>query len=527
MSAEDKTSKRRAEPVVNQSLGLDDLVEMLRRRARVPERDEAGPFFFAIDHCFPIRGQGTVVTGTALRGACRANDVVELPELGLEKKVKSMQMFRKAVKSIRCGDRAGLCLAQLDATVIERGIVATPGSVPGLSAALALVRRVRFFRGPAETERKFHVTLGHATTLATAYFFGAAELKGKAPPSSFDSTREYVYQELLAERPKKKGDDAVEDDADEPLQWCLLKFEAKVRCQLDALVIGSNLEANDLSDKCRIAFHGRLVERADAADVGDRVRLYKLKRKVGAVAKLGDPCVDKSGERAIRDVVGKDLFAKEANMNQFIGTRLQASTGEMGKIASAFGRSGKFKVAFDGPTLVKPGGKLYRDPRGFYDAATPPRRRREAATPPRYRDARVAVATPPRRRRDAGATPRTPRDAAVTPPRRRRDAAVMPPQRRRDAAAPPRLLASPPRRRRDTAATPRIAITAGTSFTRSTSSLPPKRCTRTTTASYRRRTSSSPSRGGRTRRTRRRRRPRMTPRPRPRRRRRETAASSG
>ena len=54
----------------------------------------------------------------------------------------------------------------------------------------------------------------------------------------------------------------------------------------------------------------------------------------------------------------------------------------------------------------------YRDPCGFYDAATPPRRRRDAA------------ATPPRRRRDA----------AETPPRRRRDAAETPPRRRRDAS---------------------------------------------------------------------------------------------
>lgn len=107
----------------------------------MPARDTAGPFFFAIDHCFPIRGQGTVVTGTVLRGSCVVNDVVELPQLGLEKKVKSMQMFKRPVKSIECGDRAGLCLAQLDAQLIERGIVATPGSVPQFTAALARNRR--------------------------------------------------------------------------------------------------------------------------------------------------------------------------------------------------------------------------------------------------------------------------------------------------------------------------------------------------------------------------------------------------
>ena len=214
-----------------------------------------------------------------------------------------MQMFRRPAKAIRCGDRAGLCLAQLDAAAIERGVVAAPGSVPGLTAVLALVRKVRFFRGRTDTERTFHVTLGHTTTVATAYFFGAAELNDTAVPK-FDGEREYVYQEKL----------------DEKLQWCLLKFEAKVRCQLDALVIGSHLESDAaMADACRIAFHGRLVERAEGDAIGEKIRLYKLKRKVGLVAKLGDPCVSTNGDMGVRDVVGKDLFARETNMAQFVG----------------------------------------------------------------------------------------------------------------------------------------------------------------------------------------------------------------
>mmetsp|Transcript_10918 Transcript_10918/g.32591 ORF Transcript_10918/g.32591 Transcript_10918/m.32591 type:complete len:694 (-) Transcript_10918:28-2109(-) len=343
-----------------ESLGLDALVETLRRRSKPPRRDEAGPFFFAVDHCFPIRGQGTVVTGTALRGHVKVNDVVELPEIGLEKKVKSMQMFRRPVRRVRCGDRAGLCLSQLDAAALERGVIAAPGSVPGIQAAFALVRKVRFFRGPCDTERKFHVTTGHATTLATAYFFGAAELAGSPPPAAFDFSREYAFQEKLAQRPKRAADeDALGGADDEPLQWCLLRFEGKVRCQLDALVIGSNLEADALADKCRVAFHGRLVERADERALGANVKLYKLKRKSGAVAKLGDPCPDATGELRVRDVVGKDLFAKETNMNQFVGLKLQAATGEMGALASAFGKSGKFKASFEGGTSASVGDPLY------------------------------------------------------------------------------------------------------------------------------------------------------------------------
>ena len=96
------------------------------------------------------------------------------------------------------------------------------------------------------------------------------------PSRNSTAEREYVYQEKL----------------EDSLQWCLLKFEAKVRCQLDALVIGSHLESDAaMADACRIAFHGRLVERAEGDAIGEKIRLYKLKRKVGLVAKLGDPPV--------------------------------------------------------------------------------------------------------------------------------------------------------------------------------------------------------------------------------------------
>ena len=56
-----------------------------------------GSFLFSVDHCFPIRGQGTVLTGTVLRGSVALNQTVELPALKLQRKVKSLQMFHRPV----------------------------------------------------------------------------------------------------------------------------------------------------------------------------------------------------------------------------------------------------------------------------------------------------------------------------------------------------------------------------------------------------------------------------------------------
>ncbi|KAJ8601465.1 hypothetical protein CTAYLR_005707 [Chrysophaeum taylorii] len=309
----------------NETWGLDGLVETLKATTKVPERDTAGPFFFAIDHCFPIKGQGTVVTGTCLRGSINVNQAVELPELGVEKKVKSIQMFKKPVKKIECGDRAGVCLAQLDATLVERGILAAPGSVPYLSSAMARVEKVRFFRGGCVTGTKFHVTVGHATVLATCHFFGK-------PP--FDPNVEYAYQDELDHHHHLE------------VGLCYLKFEHRIRCHLDALVVGSRLDGPE--NHCRIAFHGHLVSRCDDPSV---LRVYKIKQKEGVVARI-----DKN------IVVGKDLFSTNVPMQQFVGLKLQCETGQIGSIVSSFGKSGKFRVAFDDDLdlrRVKVGHKLF------------------------------------------------------------------------------------------------------------------------------------------------------------------------
>jgi len=54
---------------------MQNLLECLSRNAFVPERNESGPFVFSVDHCFGIKGQGTVMTGTVLQGSIKINDV--------------------------------------------------------------------------------------------------------------------------------------------------------------------------------------------------------------------------------------------------------------------------------------------------------------------------------------------------------------------------------------------------------------------------------------------------------------------
>lgn len=60
---------------MSEALGIKELIEALTLTAYIPQRNSKGPFIFAVDHCFLIRGQGTVLTGTVVSGRIAVGDV--------------------------------------------------------------------------------------------------------------------------------------------------------------------------------------------------------------------------------------------------------------------------------------------------------------------------------------------------------------------------------------------------------------------------------------------------------------------
>jgi len=57
-------------------LNIDLLIDAIKNMTFLPERRaDDGPFLYSVDHCFNIKGQGTVLTGTVLNGNFKINDV--------------------------------------------------------------------------------------------------------------------------------------------------------------------------------------------------------------------------------------------------------------------------------------------------------------------------------------------------------------------------------------------------------------------------------------------------------------------
>ncbi|XP_026579128.1 selenocysteine-specific elongation factor [Pseudonaja textilis] len=326
-------------------IGVSELIEVLKSEAYIPTRDPSGSFLMAIDHCFSIKGQGTVMTGTILSGSVNIGDNVEIPALKVTKKVKSMQMFHTPVTYAMQGDRVGICVTQFDPKLLERGLICTPESLQTIHAAIISLKKIPYFRGTLQTKVKFHITVGHETVMGRVMFFSPTpDDFGKEPLENyFDFEKEYLYQEEYLSNDSKsseenKANGQVEERQLPKQQWALLEFEKPVTCPKFCLVIGSKLDTDIHANTCRLAFHGILLHGMEEKNYTEEclpnLKVYKMKHKEGQVERLSDDY----------SVIGRSLFKKETNIQMFVGLKVKLSTGEEGVIEGGFGQSGKFKV---------------------------------------------------------------------------------------------------------------------------------------------------------------------------------------
>ena len=70
------------------------------------------------------------------------------------------------------GDRVGICLTHLDATLVDRGVACRPGAGRTFTGAIAAVDKIRFYVGHMPSKLKVHVTVGHQTVMGEVQFFG-------------------------------------------------------------------------------------------------------------------------------------------------------------------------------------------------------------------------------------------------------------------------------------------------------------------------------------------------------------------
>eukprot|EP00644_Phytophthora_capsici_P009511 jgi/Phyca11/107508/e_gw1.13.890.1 len=313
--------------------GIPQLLEALNANLQVPERDHSGSFCLAVDHCFSVPGNGTILTGTVLSGALERGDELELLPLGAKVKVKTLQVFKKDVAKCSQGDRVGLRVNGLDPALVERALaVSPPGSLTPVTQVVIPVTKVPFFHEiSCKSGGKCHVTVGHTTIIAMATFFTC--LGGdKGDETGFNPSALYEYVEELSD----------EKEAEEGMIFALLQFEQAVFCPPKTLVVCSRMDLDAKRFPCRLAFYG-VIQGVSISIDSSALRLAEPKS--GQIERLkGETTAD--GRNPFAVVSG--LFDSEQEAKEAVGSRVRCVTDNTneGVIEKPFGKAGKVRVNF-------------------------------------------------------------------------------------------------------------------------------------------------------------------------------------
>lgn len=97
------------------------------------------PLRVAIDHCFDVRGAGTVALGRVESGTVRRYQEVSILPSGAEAVVKSIQMHDDPVDEARFPARVGLSLKGVRPDDVSRGDVVAARAGPGAEGGCAVV----------------------------------------------------------------------------------------------------------------------------------------------------------------------------------------------------------------------------------------------------------------------------------------------------------------------------------------------------------------------------------------------------
>lgn len=272
------------------------LMEIFENFSLFPDRQklENNDFLMSIDHCFQVKGSGTVFTGTVLAGQVKIGDQIEVVHLKEEKKVKNIQIFKAKSDMAKCGDRAAICVTQFDAKKVERGLIAKPKSLSSHSTCIIQLQRVKLYKDKILSNQKFHLTIGHQMASCKLTLFKPRDSTVK--PDLSDGT--FFENKIF--------DHVAEIEPTEMSCLAALEFDRPVYFLPSGLLIGSRLELDSNAVKtCRIAFSATL-ENASFYDA-KTLKVLKDKIKTGTVERLHDP----------NTLIVKNLFKKETNFDLF------------------------------------------------------------------------------------------------------------------------------------------------------------------------------------------------------------------
>ncbi len=148
--------------------GLLDLLNKIKVK-----RNKSDDLIIPIDHHFPIKGIGTVITGTILQGTIKINQNLNIIPINKSGRVKSLQIFKQDVSKAEAGDRIGIAIKGLDYKSIFRGCYVVSNKENFISGNLfkSEISINKYYKASLKFGMQTHITLGMNTIPAYIYLF--------------------------------------------------------------------------------------------------------------------------------------------------------------------------------------------------------------------------------------------------------------------------------------------------------------------------------------------------------------------
>ncbi|VDN00830.1 unnamed protein product [Thelazia callipaeda] len=292
--------------IENKQESVQAVLRALRSALYTPQRVSSGHFMMFVDHCFPVKGKGTVMTGTVVDGMCKVGMDVEIAALREKRKIKSMQRWKEDVCSATIGDRAALLFQNIPSKNIDRTVIFEPEWLRPVQFLLIDVNRFVYFQGNLHQCSKLHISTGFYTVMGRCQFL--------APPVS-----------------QEKNDYEIVPELDENVKFAILSLEGSIYVKEGSFYIASKLDHQGKG--CRFVFYGKFLK---LLNDDKEIRQYRRKQKVGQIERVENK----------RSVICSGLFKKEAKIDIYLNMDVYLSTGEVGCLESPFGKKGKVRVTF-------------------------------------------------------------------------------------------------------------------------------------------------------------------------------------
>ncbi len=280
--------------------GLGHFREVLLSRLEAQKRQKDGSFLMPIDHAFTVKGHGTVVTGTVLRGILGTGDTVQLSPQGDISRVRSIQTFGEERSEATAGDRVGLNVPDIDHRNVRRGnYLGEPDTLPHSRHIIVSLQRNGLYRGRVTKGLVVSATVGMPSVTAELVpLLGATSVM-------------------------------LEETTDSTFKVALL-FQEEIPVEIGTRVL---LMRTDFPPtQMRIIGSGVVIE------IPEKLVLKRSIRRTGHVSRI-----------RTNDVLVQGLASSKEIAESISGSQVRTRRGVKGTLKQPFGTRGVVSVQFESP----------------------------------------------------------------------------------------------------------------------------------------------------------------------------------